>query len=133
LVNLCELVQRQRKIKVDCFVSQRNTRLEPTAELGLYRITQELLNNALKYAEAKTIAVQLIRHETTVVLMVEDDGVGFDTSDLKKNMQGIGFKNVMARVESLGGSFSLESAEGEGVLASIEIPLRLAVRSKQVL
>jgi signal transduction histidine kinase len=127
LTNLCELVQRQSKTTVDCFVSQRNTRLEPGTELSLYRITQELLNNALKYAEAKTIAVQLIRHATTVVLMVEDDGVGFDSAALKKNMEGIGFKNVMSRVESLGGTFSLESAIGEGVLATVEVPLKMAI------
>ena len=125
LVNLCELVQKQCKITIDCFVSKRNTRMEASAELGLYRIAQELLNNALKYAGAKCIAIQLIRHQTTVVLMVEDDGVGFDASDLRKNLQGIGFKNIQARVESLAGSFSLESAVNEGVLATVEIPLVL--------
>lgn len=126
LANLCELVQRQSKIKVDCFVSKKKNRLSPTIELGLYRIAQELLNNALKYAGASTIAVQVIRHTSTVVLMVEDDGIGFDTSDPKNKQQGIGFKNVMARVESLNGSFSIESAVGDGVLATIEIPLKLA-------
>lgn len=123
LVNLCELVKKQCKTTIDCFVSKRSTRLEPTAELGLYRIAQELLNNALKYAGAKCIAIQLIRHETSVVLMVEDDGIGFDSTDLSKNLQGIGFKNIIARVESLGGTFSLESALSEGVLATVEIPL----------
>lgn len=124
LMNLCALVQRQSKIQVNCFVSQRKTRLEPTTELGLYRITQELLNNALKYASATNIAVQLIRHPNTVVLMVEDDGVGFNDGDVKK-LQGIGFRNIMARVESMGGNFSLESAVGEGVLATVEVPLKL--------
>lgn len=126
LVNLCEIVQKQRNVKVSCFVSKRNTRLESNTELGIYRIAQELLNNALKYANAKNIAIQLIRHERTVVLMVEDDGMGFDEEAMRKNMEGIGFKNVMSRVESLGGTFSLEAAIGEGVLVTIELPLKLA-------
>ncbi len=125
LVNLCELVRKQSKAQIDCFVSKRDIRLEATAELGLYRIAQELLNNALKYSHASCIAIQLIRHATTVVLMVEDDGVGFDAVDLRKNMQGIGFKNIQARVASLGGTFSLETALNEGVLATVEIPLIL--------
>jgi len=124
LQNLCTLVQRQTKSKIECFISQKKSRLEPTMELGLYRIAQELLNNALKYASANNIAVQLFKHDTNVSLMVEDDGIGFDSADLEKNLQGIGFKNVLSRVESLGGKFSLESALGEGVLATIEIPLK---------
>ncbi len=124
LTNLCSLVQKQSKVPVNCFISQKKTRLDSMTELGLYRIAQELINNALKYASAKSIAVQLIRHTNSVMLSVEDDGVGFNATNLKK-LDGIGFSNIMTRVESLGGNFSLESAEGEGVLATIEVPLKL--------
>jgi signal transduction histidine kinase len=125
LRNLCDIIQKQTKLKISCFISKNLERLSPAIELGLYRIAQELLNNAIKYSSAKNIAVQLIRHSNSIVLMVEDDGVGFDHDDIGRKMEGIGFKNIMTRVESLHGTFSVESAAGEGVLATIELPLRL--------
>ncbi|MEZ4932046.1 MAG: hypothetical protein R2788_08005 [Saprospiraceae bacterium] len=51
-------------------------RLELKIALSLYRITQELLNNSFKYAQAEIINVQLIKYPNSVMLMVEDDGVG---------------------------------------------------------
>ncbi|MCC6725509.1 MAG: sensor histidine kinase [Saprospiraceae bacterium] len=130
LSNLCTLVQSQGKIPINLFISKNNTRLNPATELGLYRIAQELLNNAIKHANTNTIAVQLIKHTKSVVLMVEDDGIGFNTDDASQK-NGIGLKNIITRVESLGGTFSLESTKGEGVLATIEVPLE--VSDKQTL
>ena len=123
LQQLCRRVTLKGKIQVTFFSNHSNQRFDPNIELGLYRIGQELLNNALKYAAAKEINLQVIRHERSVVLMVEDDGKGFDQKDLQTQMKGIGLMDIQARVKSMEGHFSLESTPGEGVLATVEVPL----------
>lgn len=127
LENLCQRVNSSGKVQANFYHSEFRERIRRKAALGLYRIAQELINNAVKYARAQTINVQLIRHSDSVVLMVEDDGVGFSphrpdaTPGIDK---GIGLKNIQTRVRSLGGSFILESQPGQGVLATIEVPLK---------
>ena len=58
-----------------------NERLSPETEINLYRITQEALNNTMKYAQASRVDVLLERRDNQVVLIVEDDGVGFNPSE----------------------------------------------------
>lgn len=125
LRNLCDIVHNQRKLKLSSYFSENFPRLQPASELGLYRIAQELLNNAIKHSFANNLAVQLVRHPNSIVLMIEDDGVGLDLNHFNNQLQGIGFKNIKTRVETLNGTFSIESALGKGFLAIIELPLDL--------
>jgi two-component system sensor histidine kinase ComP len=55
--------------------------------------------------------------------MVEDDGIGFDQKVFKSKLKGIGLSDIQNRVKSMKGHFSLESSPGEGVLATVEVPL----------
>lgn len=124
LENLCRKANQSGKVQVNFYHSGMEGRLDQTIELGLYRIAQELLSNVFKYANATVANVQLIRHPDSIILMVEDDGVGFDRRQLRQlTLHGIGLQNIRTRVRSLGGSFTLESQPGEGVLATVEIPL----------
>lgn len=124
LENLCLKASESGVVAVNFFHSGMKERLDQQMALSLYRIAQELLNNALKYGQATVINIQLIRHQASVVLMVEDDGIGFDLRNIGKLTEnGIGLRNVKTRVKSLGGSFNLESQPGKGVLATVEIPL----------
>jgi signal transduction histidine kinase len=94
-------------------------------ELNLYRIAQELLNNAIKHSGANKINLQLIRHPESIVLMVEDNGRGFDKVQVGANIQGIGLKNIQTRTKMLGGTFFIDTSKGEGVTATCEIPLNI--------
>jgi signal transduction histidine kinase len=76
----------------------------------------------VKYANANRIMVQVIRHKKSIVLMVEDDGTGFDPQEVSREGAGIGLTNVETRVRSLNGNFIVESEKGRGTLMSIEIP-----------
>ncbi len=127
LDNLCQRVNSSGKVQANFYHSEIRERIRRKVALGLYRIAQELINNAVKYARAQTINVQLIRHPDSIVLMVEDDGVGFDPHQANRAHgldKGIGLRNIQTRVRSLGGSFILESRPGEGVLATIEVPFK---------
>ena len=126
LDNLCQRVNSSGKVQANFYHSDIRERIGRKMALGLYRISQELINNAVKYAGASTINVQLIRHSNSIVLMVEDDGVGFSPHQPHQSPamdKGIGLKNIQTRVRSLGGSFILESQPGQGVLATIEVPM----------
>lgn len=98
-------------------------RFEPELELNLYRCGQELVNNAVKHAKASEILVQLIKHEQSIVLMVEDDGIGFQLHENMLEDFGIGLTNIETRVRTLNGDFIIESRENKGTTASIEISL----------
>ena len=125
LENLCHRLNSSGKVQVNFFHSGMRERLDLKQALGLYRIAQELINNTLKYAQANTINIQLIKHPSSVVLVMEDDGIGFDPAQLEKAPhKGIGLQNIQTRVKSLGGTFLLESQHGKGVLATVEVPTK---------
>jgi signal transduction histidine kinase len=98
-------------------------RFDPDLELNLYRCGQELVNNVVKHAKASEILVQLIKHDHSIVLMVEDDGIGFEQLENNPQNFGIGLTNIETRVRTFNGEFIIESRLNRGTTASIEIPL----------
>ena len=87
------------------------TRLDLKLEALIYRCIHELVNNALKYAAASQIMVQIIQEADRISFIVQDDGCGFDPS---VETEGIGLKNVRSRVASVGGDIQIDSKAGEG-------------------
>ena len=88
--------------------------------LTLYRIIQELVNNALRHSESGEILVQLIEHDDRISLTVEDDGEGFDPGQI---VNGRGLVNIQNRLDFFGGEMRIESKKGEGTSVHIECPL----------
>lgn len=86
----------------------------------LYRIGQELLQNASKHSQAKNVHFQFIgQGNNSVGIYYEDDGIGFD---IEKTQKGLGLKNIINRVEILNGEIFIESkGEGSGTIINIEI------------
>jgi signal transduction histidine kinase/ligand-binding sensor domain-containing protein len=95
---------------------------ESEAELSIYRIIQESLNNILKHAEAAEIRVSIQRKEDSVSIKIEDNGKGFDTS--LQNQNGFGLLGIAERVRMLGGSFVIESKINQGTKTLINLNLR---------
>jgi len=95
---------------------------EQSLQISIYRIVQELLNNALKHAEARNILVQCSENENTLYITVEDDGKGFDPGQHDRS-QGIGLSNIKNRVQLLQGTFEISSKLGEGTTCNIEVLL----------
>jgi PAS domain S-box-containing protein len=101
-------------------------RLAPESETNLYRITQEALNNTMKYAKAKRADVLLERRDHQVVLIVEDDGVGFDP---KKAMEsdgdkGLGLVGMRERAMLVGGNLEIESNPTKGTTIFARVPVQ---------
>lgn len=100
--------------------------LPDTISLNIYRIIQELTNNAIKYSKAKNIYISLdIKPESSSILVnIQDDGIGFDTTSLNFfNKNGV--NNVKSRVRMINGSFDLNSNPGNGTHWKIKIPIKL--------
>jgi signal transduction histidine kinase/ligand-binding sensor domain-containing protein len=93
-------------------------------ELALYRITQELINNVLKHAEAKNVSLQIGGRDGKIILMIEDDGKGFDKNE---HREGYGLKNLAARTALLHGRMTIDSLPGKGTSVLIEIPYNFSI------
>lgn len=96
-------------------------RFKENIEIGLYRIAQELINNIVKHSGATKVNVQLFRAADVLVLLVEDNGKGFNMGT--NTGKGIGLMNISSRVETIHGEFNLEPSPESGTLATIRIPI----------
>jgi len=86
----------------------------------LYRVTQESLQNILKYAKALTVSVELIGEGNGLTLSIRDDGKGFDPN--KMISHGLGLVSMRERVHQVGGTFHLESQSGCGTTVKVWVP-----------
>ena len=84
------------------------------AEIALYRIAQEALTNVAKHAHASRVDILLESRDGYLVLVVEDDGVGFDPEHTTTRERGIGLLGMRERAGLIGAQFELESSSGEG-------------------
>jgi signal transduction histidine kinase len=94
--------------------------IDATTAITVYRIVQELINNTMKHAAAKTAIVQVTKSDAHLSVTVEDDGKGFDTGVLKQ-AKGIGWSNIQNRVEFLKGTVDVQSEKGKGTSVHIEM------------
>jgi PAS domain S-box-containing protein len=106
-------------------------RLAPQVETTLYRIAQEALNNSAKYSRAQRVEVILERRSDCVLLIIEDDGIGFDASDAgrKPDLGGFGLEGMRERAGLIGASLEIESAPGQGT--TVLLRLDAAARANQ--
>lgn len=95
--------------------------LELQQELALYRIVQELVNNAIKHSGASEVQIELRQTERFIQLSVRDNGCGFNTQDAGKG--GIGLKSIEARKEMLKAEMQIASIPGEGTCIIVRLPV----------
>jgi signal transduction histidine kinase len=101
-------------------------RLDSLIEINIYRLTQEAINNAIKYAESSHIIVQLSHSQTLLSIIVDDNGKGFDihSVDKKRNSEsGMGLLFMKERIQYINGRVFLKSIPGEGTRITFNIPL----------
>ena len=97
--------------KGDSFASGQISR---DAEVALYRIAQEALTNVARHAHASRVDVMLETRDQDVILVIEDDGVGFEPSDADVDARGVGLFGMRERAALIGAEFQLESKPGDG-------------------
>jgi signal transduction histidine kinase len=99
--------------------------LAPGAQSAVFHIAEEAVNNARKHAEAEHIWVRLRREEATLVLEVEDDGVGFNVGAVDAGYErrgSLGMVTMRERTELVGGTLRIDSVEGRGTRVRLTVP-----------
>jgi len=104
-------------IEVKC---ELQNKLDSFVEISIYRIINEIVNNSVKYAQAKNINVFVSEQEKeTIHIKVSDDGIGFEESEIVESSNGI--KNIRNRVNLLNGRIILDTTKGKGCTYHITI------------
>jgi signal transduction histidine kinase len=97
-----------------------NKKLISSLEIVLYRVVQELVNNAIKHAQASKMDIQLLLFDQELTLMLEDNGKGFDYEQTVLSKNGIGLKNIISRINYINGMINFDSSKGNGTTITIE-------------
>jgi PAS domain S-box-containing protein len=120
--SFCNKVNTTNKINIIFKVSNIDRSLDKNVELILFRVISELINNTLKYAQAKNIVIRLDKEGNKIRLHFADDGIGFDVENImnKKNT-GMGLKNIISRIRSINGNCNFISNKNQGFKIDIEI------------
>ena len=120
--SLCKEISQTGKLKATLLHRDTPTNLPKDIALCLYRIAQELLHNCLKHSRAQFAEVYLRGNGTSVVLMVSDNGCGFDPS-LRATEEGLGLIGVSERLHMVGGNMRILSRPGNGTRIIVSVPV----------
>jgi two-component system, NarL family, sensor kinase len=124
-------INQSGKIFIETDIYGLEERLTEIQEISIYRVIQEWTNNVIKYAEAKRISIQLVSHETSLSIIVEDDGKGFNKENLE-NTKGNGWRNIQSRLKRVSATWELDTQSGrKGTTLMIDIPLTKAITPQE--
>src|SRR5690606_5389529 len=130
VAGLKNLVQEIDKLSNNRLIFENITdfqqRLSPKVENNIYRIVQEAVNNAIKYAYSPTVLVSLEHNTDELILTIKDTGVGFESksTDLFHADYGHGFLNMQERATYINGKLLIESKPGLGTIIKLFVPLK---------
>lgn len=119
---LTDLVNRYKRIpqaEVTLHFHKTDKKLDYNTKVHVYRIIQELINNAIKHSKCKELEIQISSLNNEFVIMVEDDGVGFDKLNA---VYGHGIENIRSRVNILKGDLQIDTQKDKGTSVIIHIP-----------
>lgn len=119
LKDLCTTLSTE-KTPIRFHANGINKNIAETHQIAIFRIVQELINNALKHSLCSEILVDCNQNGELFLLTVEDNGIGFNKYDLDKHT-GLGLKNLKNRIDILNGKLELKTGLGKGTVYNIEL------------
>ncbi|MEN8116325.1 MAG: sensor histidine kinase [Bacteroidota bacterium] len=117
LEELANWVNKSDQMKIVCHKSGEQFRFDSKQELAIFRVVQELMNNAIKHSGASLINVNARFSNNSLALLLTDNGKGFNLEE--KMNTGLGLINLESRTEMAGAQFKMKSAPGKGTTAII--------------
>jgi signal transduction histidine kinase len=121
ILGQCEDIRKVVGLQIELEMPEEIGELNEEVVLHTYRIVQELLTNAGKYARESLVRIEFLKTETELILTYSDNGPGFDASLIEK--KGMGLMNIFERAKLLNGSAKITSSPGDGTNWEILIPL----------
>lgn len=115
-------INAARNIQVQLISQYEKLPLDPQAQVMLFRVVQEALQNSIKHAFPKHISIKINNTNHHFELLIEDDGRGFDIESAKK--ESLGLRNMEHRTQLLGGTIEWKPAETKGTVIKIMIPVK---------
>ena len=103
-------------------VGLESLRFAPEVETALYRVIQEALTNVFKHAEAHLVSIVVERRSGVAIVIIEDDGVGFDP-DQMSSAGRLGLLGMQERITLVGGVLQIEAAPASGTLIRVQVPI----------
>jgi signal transduction histidine kinase len=103
-------------------VAMEGTRLPADVETHLYRMAQEALHNVYRHADASHVSVVLERRGGDVLLVIEDNGCGFDPEGSAGTRAGMGLLGMRERASLINAEVYVESAPGNGTAVYVRVP-----------
>lgn len=120
-------------LRTDMMVSFRNSLTEPLERdidfcLNIYRVFQELLNNAVKHSRASLIELDMYQVDEQLIIEYRDNGIGFEPSESPEGTSQLGLVSLKERAAGYEGTFNIESGEGMGVIIQFHFPIKKGER-----
>jgi signal transduction histidine kinase len=114
-------------LPVDLIIADDLPALGPDVEHSLYRITEEALRNVAQHAQATRVSLRLESTAQQVVLMIHDDGVGFDTARIERENR-FGLRGMAEYADSVGAALKLASSAGKGTTVDVVVEVNNGTR-----
>ena len=122
LQDMCSNITAGKLLQVKLQSYQMGKRMDPSTEIMLYRIVQELLNNIIKHAQATKVIVQFNREADRLTVTVEDNGCGFNVQEVDEHKH-LGLETIRSRVNYLNGNISIDSEAEIGTTVLMEFSM----------
>ena len=120
LQDFCNNISSGKLLKMNLQTFGMEKRLNPSTEIMLYRIIQELVNNIIKHAYASEAIIQMNREDNRLVVVIEDNGKGFDTKEAGEK-RSMGMNTIKSRVDYLNGRLTIDSRKDIGTTVMIDL------------
>jgi signal transduction histidine kinase/ligand-binding sensor domain-containing protein len=127
LESIIEQAANSSEIEFSFLVDPVDGLFSKEAEINLYRVVQESVNNILKHSQATDVRLRVARDDHSVVLEIKDNGVGFDTASVTGEdgeRRGFGLAGIAERARIIGGKYAIRSSPGNGTSITIKIELQ---------
>jgi len=127
---LSEQMQKQHYILFSCENDENPKPLTRVVSILLFQVVRELYMNIVKHSQAHQVITRIRREGAQLLITVEDDGIGFDTSSIVDRVT-FGFFSIRERLKYLGGNLEIEAAPGKGTRITVMSPLALTTKETQ--
>ncbi len=127
IIELCKKLTRVCSVSISFKENGNRIKLSDNDEILIYRVIEEAIENALRHGKPKSVETRLDWTSTDLLVQIEDDGMGFDLSNVKNKMMrrhGHGLLNIESRVGLLDGTIVFKKNKPRGTVLIVTIPIR---------